>query len=304
MVSAGIVATNNYLEFMEKTLLEAFTAGLEGEQDWKKMWTEKKSTKRREEVVEYATPDVTIVTPEGAPYAELRMEKIRSKAVVHTDYTGMLRITHQFQRDNMYDQMEEDTWGLGEAVNRTLAEEGVRQFHEGFAAVQAPDGQPWFGTHTCALNTGQTWSNLYSGGLDADGLDAALVLFSKTKNENGKITPFGTGVTQLIVAPARRRIAKQLAMTGQYEPGKANFDINTFEVEPVIIPMLNMANSTYVDSQFYIRDKKRAKNLYLVREGPLFDTLMDPLTDDIIVKVRHASSFLIGSARGVLGSQG
>jgi hypothetical protein len=306
MASAGIVSRDPWIEMMEKTLLDVFTAGLEGENEWKRVWTEKKSTKRREEVVEFSRPDVVVETPEGAPYVELRSEKIRTAAAVHTDYTGMIRITHQMIRDKQYDQMEEESWGLGESINRKLYELSVQQFHQGFSQVTGPDALSWFNTaHVCANSTLQTWSNQYTGGsLDPDAFNSARVLLMKTLNENGKITPCGTGKVQLIVPADLDRLSKQLAMPGQYEPGKAEFNVNVFDIEPITLPMLGMADSTYAATQFYIRDPKRAKNLYLIREGPLFDMFKDPQTDAVIVKARIACSFLIASARGVVGSKG
>lgn len=306
MVSAGIVSRDPWIETMEKTLLDVFTTGLEGETEWKKVWTERQSTKRREEILEYSKPDVVVETPEGAPYVQLRMEKVRTASAVHTDYTGMIRITHQMIRDKQYDQMEQESWGLGEAINRKLYEEAVRPFHQGFGTVTGPDALSWFNaSHVCANLTSQTWSNLYSGGsLDADAFNSMQVLLMKTLNENGKITPYGTGKLQLIVPAPLRRLSKQLEMKGQYEPKKAEFDVNVFEIDAICLPMLGMADSLYADTQFYVRDPQRAMNLYLLREGPLFDMFKDPLTDDVIVKARIACSFLIGSARGVAGSKG
>lgn len=305
MVAAGIVSRDPWIETMEKTLSDVFTVGLEGENDWKKIWTERKSTKRREEFLEYAKPDTVQETPEGAPYVQLRTEKVRTAAVVHVDYTGMVRITHQMIRDKQYSQMEDESWGLGEAINRKLYEEAVRMFHEGFTSVNGPDGLPLFhAAHVCALNTSQTWSNLYTGSLDPDGFNAARVLMMKTKNENGKTSPHGTGKVQLIVPADLDRLARQLAMKGEYEPGSANLTKNVFEIEPITLPMFAMADSSRASTMFVLRDAARAKNIYWVREPATFDMFKDPYTDDVIVKGRICVSFQHQSARGLVGSQG
>lgn len=305
MVAAGIVSRDPWIETMEKTLSDVFTVGLEGENEWKKIWIERKSTKRREEFLEYAKPDVVQETPEGAPYVQLRTEKVRTGAVVHVDYTGMVRITHQMIRDKQYSQMEDESWGLGEAINRKLYEEGVRQFHEGFTSVLGPDGLPLFSaSHVCAMNTAVTWSNLYTGSLDPDGFNAARVLGMKTKNENGKTSPHMTGKVQLIVPADLDRLAKQLAMKGEYEPGSANLTKNVFEIEPITLPMFAMADATRASTMFFLRDPMRAKNIYWVREPAAFDMFKDPFTDDVIVKARICVSFQHQSARGIVGSQG
>jgi hypothetical protein len=308
MVSAGIVSRDGWIEMMEKTLLEVFTAGLDDDQEWKKIWTQKESTKRREEAIEFSRPDVVVETPEGAPYVELTTEKIRAASVVHADYTGMIRITHQMQRDKKYDEMEDKSWGLGESINRKLYEEAVRMYYEGFAGggVLAPDAKAVFASdHPCDLATGETWSNLLTpASLDDDAVNDGQVLMMETKNEHGKITPYGTKNLQLIVPAKLRRQGKRLAMTGEYAPGSPNFDKLIHELDVICLPMLAQAPSAYRDTQFYLRDAKKAMNYCFTREGPTFDMLRDPLTDDVIVKARIAFSFLWVSARGVVGCKG
>jgi len=302
-MSAGVVTRDAWIETMEPTLHELFTAGLEEDQEWKKVWTEKSSEKRREEVFEYVKPDVVQETPEGSPYVQLRIEKVRTASVVHADYTGMLRITHQMIRDKFYDDMEEQSWGLGEAINRKMYEEAVRFFYQGFGTVTSPDGVSWFNSlHTCTQSA-STWSNYQTDALSADGYNNARTLMLKTLNENGKITPYGLRKLQLIVPAELDRLGQQLCMKGQYEPGGADFNVNVFEMECITLPMLGMA-PTNAATSYFVRDPMKAKNYFFMREGPIFDMFRDPQTDDVLVKARCAFSFLIASARGVAGSLG
>lgn len=308
MATAGTVSRDQWIEAMEPTLLEIFTAGLKKYDVWKPIWIEKKSDKRREELLEYRKPDVVVETPEGAPYVQLTVEKVRTAAVVHADYTGMIRITHQMMRDKQYDDMMDQSWGLGESIGRKLYEDAVAQFYNGFGSVQSPDLNPWFyGTHPLANST-QTGNNLLAAqALSPDSFNSAQVLLNLLLNENGKITPMGEGKVQLIAPPALRRLALQLAMKGEYEPGSDDHDINVFEIDPVILPMLGqlaVTDATHAPTQWYLRDPVMARNYFFLREGPVFDTFEDPFTDDIIVKCRIAYSFLVASWRGVVGCQG
>jgi hypothetical protein len=309
MVTAGgaVGPRDAWEEFMEKTLLDVFNLGLKKNNAWRKIFTEKKSNKRREEIVQFQGADVVVITPEDAPYAELRMEKTRTKAAIHDDYTGMIRVTYAMKRDKQYDQIEKDSWSLGEAYERQLYEEACSMWFGGFESVTGPDEDvPLFSaSHTCLLQPGTTWSNIYVGALDVDGFDAAHVSMSYQRNENGKITPTGQdGTLQLIHPPKLRRLSKQLAMKGEYEPGKNNFDINTFDIDPVCIPMLNNAPATWRDKQWYLRDPDFAENLFLNREGPIYDSYTDKATDAMIIKVRGAHAFMHGASWGIVGSQG
>lgn len=304
MATAGVVVRDAWIETMEPTLMELFTWGYDDNKEWEKIWTKKPSTKRREEIFEYVKPDVVQETPEGSPYIQLSIERVRTASVLHADYTGMVIFSHQMKRDKQYDDMEEQSWGLGEAINRKMEEEALSYYFNGFDTAHSPDELSWFNTaHACAKSTA-TWSNRSNEALSPDGLNNLHVKMLETLNENGKITPAGRGSLQLIHPAPLRRLSKQLAMKGEYEPGSANFDKNIFEVDPVCLPMLAMAPSSIRATQWYLRDTKKAKNYFFLREGPKFEMFTNPYTDDTIVKARVAFSFLLGSPRGVAGSTG
>ena len=299
------VSRDQWIETMEPTLLELFTAGLEDDTDWKKCWTIKESDKRREEVLEYAKPDVVQETPEGAPYVTLRIEKVRTAAVVHTDFTGQIRITHQMMRDKQYDDMADQTWGLGEAVNRKMYEDAVQRFYDGFSSVTSPDSLSVFNTAHTLTGSSSTYSNRSSEALSDDAINNLRVKLMKTLNENGKVTPYGTKSLQLIVPAPLRQLGERLTMKGQYVPGGADFDVLVNDLELVCLPLLaETTNATIRDAMWFLRDKKKAKNYHFEREAPKFAMYRDQDNDDVVVKVRCAYSFLWASPRGVAGSTG
>ncbi len=304
-IAAGTVSRDQWIETMEPTLLELFTAGLENANEWKQCYVMKKSNKRREELLQYRKPDVVEETPEGSPYVQLTIEKVRTTAVVHADYTGMIRITHQMQRDKQYDDMAEQTWGLGESISRKMYEEAVRFLYEGFSttgSINANDTVSLFSASHPLSNSSSLGNNFLNQALSPDALNNARVLLQKCLNENGKITPYGSSKLQLIVPAELERLALQLTM-GEYEPGSNNYDSNVLKryFTPICLPMLGMAPSTVQATQWYVRDPMKAKNICFMREGPTFDTFRDPYTDDVIVKARVAFSFLMAEWRGLVG---
>lgn len=304
-MAAGIIVRDAWIETMEKNLHEMFTCGMTDDDEWKKVWIQKKSNKRREEIFEYVKPDVVELTPEGAPYVQLRMEKARSATALHLDYTGMIVVTHQMQRDKMYDDMESQSWGLGESINRKLYEDAVAPYFNGFDSQVSPDNLSWFNAaHICSQRTSSSWSNLATGALDPDSFNDARTLMLNTLNENGKITSFGSKNLQLIYPAALDQQARRMCMKGQYAPGSGQFDILVHDIEPVMLPMLAMGPSAFRHSQWYVRDSKKAKNIQFTREEPTFDMYRDPATDNVVVKARVSYSFLVGSAAGVVGSKG
>ncbi len=310
-MSAGTVSRDQWIETMEPTLLELFTAGLDKDSDWKKVWIQKKSNKRREEILEWRKPDVVVETPEGSPYVELSVQKVKTASVVHADYTGMIRITHQMQRDKQYDDMMEHSWGLGESIGRKLYEDAVNFYINGFDSVTSPvasgnAAEPWFyDAHVLQNGQGFTGNNLLTPqSLSPDSFNSGQVLMMKTRNENGKITPYGTGRLQLIVPADSRRLGLQLTKKGTFEPGNADHNENVFDIDLVCLPMLAQTSASWASTQFFLRDPQMAKNYFFLREGPVFDTFRDPYTDDVVVKARISYSFLVGSWRGIVGCKG
>lgn len=290
---------------MEPRLRELFTYGLKNNDDWKKFWTVTKSDKMREEVAEYATPDVTEETPEGNPYVTLNMSIVRTSSAVAIDYTGQIVITHQMKRDKKYNEMEERSWGLGEAVARKPQEIAVALMFNGFGSVQSSDKRPWFDTqHPLKNDPTKLDSNLIVDPLSPNGLNNAIIALQKTLNENGKPIPMGNGEVNLYVTPTNRILAQQLEDSGDYLPNSPNFNKNKFKVKATVLPFLYMCEDAHKESQWYLQDDMYSKNTMFEREGPDFETITDPHTDNTIVKVRHAFSFLVNNHRGTVGSKG
>ncbi len=307
---AGPTVRAQFIELMEPTLNEVFGLGYEAGTSWKQFFAEKKSTKRREEVFEFVKPDVVLETPEGSPYVQLEVVKAYATASVHTKFTGSIRITDEMMQDNLYDDMEEKSWGLGDAVARKLAEDATAVLWNGYNvpaggnnALTAPNGGALFSSAQTLKKSANTGSNLLTSALTSDSLNDGISTMMETLDENGKPSPFGTEKVQLIVPPRLARLAKQFKIA-PYEPDTGNFAPNVFEIEPIVAPLLIMAPSTYRNSQWYLRDARRAKNYHFLREGPVFSMVEDPYTDDVIVKVKIRYSYLMGSWRGLFASQG
>lgn len=304
MPSAGTVTRDGWIETMEPTLLELWTWGLESFDVWKKIWVKKQSNKRREELFEYARPRAVVETPEGAPYVQLTIERVRTAAAIHIDVTGSIRITRQMQRDKQYDEMEEQSWGLGEAMNRKLLDDALLPYQEGFGSYTGADGLSWFNaSHVCSKRTSSTWSNTGTAAFSPDAFDDMLTAMSIEKNEHGQITPSDSGspTIQVIHTPQNRRLVAQTAMKGQYEPRSADFNISTFDIDPICIPQLVQSDQAWANTMWFGRNPRKAKNIYFEREAPSFDSWRDRTNDDVVVTTRAAYSFLVASAHGVHG---
>jgi hypothetical protein len=301
---------DQFIEYMEPTLHETFSAGFNAGRDWERVFVMEKSDKRREEVVEFTTPDVVIETPEGGPYARLQVKKVYNTSVVHAKFTGEVKISHEFIQDNFYRQIEKDIWGLGDAMARKLYRDACANIYNGFSSVKTGDNISLFGTHLLKYST-STYSNAATAGLASDSLNVGLSNMMKTLDENGSVSPFGTGKVQLIVPPDLKRFATQLVMS-PFEPDTANWAKNVFggdggkggfDVEVVCLPLLAEAPSNAA-SQWYLRDAMRAENIFFSREEPKMEMVKDPYSPDVLFQVLLRYSFLIPTWRGLYGSTG
>jgi hypothetical protein len=306
---AAQLTRDQFIEYMEPTLHQTFSAGFNAGMDWKRVWVQEKSEKRREETVEFVTPDVVVETPEGGPYVRLQVRKAYNAAVVHAKFTGEVRIPHEFIEDNFYQQIMKDIYGLGDAMARKMDRDACSQFYNGFGPITTPDGAAMFGTHTLKYST-STYANFATGAnLNSDNLNVGLSNLLTTLDEQGSVSPFGRNKVQLIVPPQLKRIATQLAIS-PYEPDTANRAVNIFnlpqgfEIEVVTLPLLAESSASYVATQWYLRDAVRANNIFFSREEPKTEVVKDPHSPDVLYQVLLRYSFLIPTWRGLYGAHG
>ena len=303
---AAQLTRDEFIEYMEPTLHETFSSGFHAGQDWQQCFVMEKSEKRREETVEFTTPDVVIETPESGPYARLSVKKVYNAAVVHAKFTGEVRISHEFIEDNFYSQIEKDIWGLGDAMARKMARDASSQFYTGFAGNYTPDGAALFSTHSLKFSA-STYANVGSGAnLNSDNLNTGLTNLQTTLDENGSISPYGVNKVQLIVPAQLRRTGVQLAIS-PYEPDTANRAVNVFNIpqgfsiEVCVLPLL-AESSVYTSTQWYLRDAQRANNIFFSREEPKTEVVKDPHSPDVLYQVLLRYSFLIPTWRGLYGA--
>lgn len=303
---AAQLTRDEFIEYMEPTLHQTFSAGFNAGMNWQMVYVCEKSEKRREETVEFTTPDVVVETPEGGPYARLAVKKVYNASVVHAKFTGEVRISHEFIQDNFYSQIEKDIWGLGDAMARKLNRDACAQFYTGFASNLTPDGGALFSAHTLKYSS-STYNNSLTASLNSDNLNTGLSNLLTTLDENGSVSPFGMNKVQLIVPPQLKRTAVQLAVS-PYEPDTANRAVNVFnipegyQIEVVVLPLLAETTLFTASTQWYLRDAVRANNIFFSREEPKTEVVKDPHSPDVLYQVLLRYSFLIPTWRGLFGA--
>lgn len=296
-----VQSRNDWIVTMEKRLRGMFTLGFKAAVSYKELWQVEGSDGYREEIAEYIKPDTLKKTPEGSPFPNLNMGMLRSTVVIHDEWEGMMTITRQMRRDAKYRQMFDDAYGLGDAANRTMYEQGILPYLNGFTTATSSDGNPWFyNQHPLHEDPTQYDDNLMTGRLSPENLESALIKLWETKDEWGKIREIGEGEVQLIVSARDRILAAQLEDKDAYLPGSNDFNRNKFKVKAYVVPKLAANNS----APWFVRDKTEAMNTHFIREGPDFYLEMDIPTRNVLQQASASFSFGIFSHRGTVGSAG
>lgn len=306
---ASQVNRDDFIEYMEDTLRAVYTVQFEGGTQWEEVFDVKDSTKRREEVSEYVGPDVVIQTEEGSPYQRVQMRKAYTAATVHLTFTGEVKITHEMMRDNLYDEINQRVFGLADAMQRKIYKDAMQLFYNGFTSVLTPDGVSLYNAaHPLKFNTVTTGTNRTDTPLNSDSLFDAIADMLETKDENGSVAPgFGEGEIQLIVGPRLLKYAEELVGSDKVSDSMNNA-INVykkkFKITVVCLPLLAEAPSGFVKTQWYLRDKNRARNYFFYRERPRTWMVKDQNSPSVLYQALCSYSFLQPTWRGQWGSQG
>jgi hypothetical protein len=303
-----IVTREEFIEWQEPTLREVYALGFNYGDEWMKAFRIEESEKRREEINEFVYPDVVVQSDEGAPYRRLNIRRGYLTNVINLTFTGEIKITQEFIEDNMYEEVYDGTYGLANAIQRKIAKDGTSQYFNGFSSVQSPDNLSIFNAaHTLLYAaSGVTSSNRTDTPLSSASLANAIRDMNQTLDENGSVNPFGVGSLQLIVPPALRLLATQLAKS-PYIPDTANNAINPFEIDVIVIPQLYeaaQAGYSFQNTQWYLRDAMLARNYFFWRVHPQTRMVNDINSSSVLFQSRVRYSFLTSTWRGLWGSEG
>lgn len=304
---ASQVNRDDFIEYMEDTLREVYTVQFQGGTQWEEVFDVKDSTKRREEVSEYVGPDVVLQTDEGSPYQRLQMRKAYTAATVHLTFTGEVKITHEMMRDNLYDEINQRVFGLADAMQRKIYKDAMQLFYNGFTSVLTPDGVSLYNSAHTLKFSNLTASNRTDTPLNSDTLFDAIADMLETKDENGSVAPgFGEGSIQLIVPPRLLKYAEELVGSDRVSDSMNNA-INVykkkFKIEVVCLPLLAEAPAN-ARTQWYLRDKNRARNMFFYRERPRTWMVKDQNSPSVLYQALCSYSFLQPTWRGQWGSKG
>lgn len=289
----------------KKTLYRMFDTGWDGEETtYDKICHVEDSADAYETDAQIQSPDEIAESVEGGMYSRLEIEQVRTKTYTHLLFKAEIKITKEMVEDSKYSLIYDGVKHLGRAAKRTIERKVTACLINGFSSELSPDGQPVFASHTLAMpqpGRPTTYSNLFTGRLNATNLKTMRTSGRKTLDENGSIAP--KKYKRLIVPSALEFTAKQIkGSTG--EAGTANNDMNPHsDIEVVVNDWLSEASSNG-DTMHFLQDPTDHKFMLFFRVRPQQDRTVEEASGDLLYRTRFRLSCGFSDYRGMAGSTG
>lgn len=155
--------------------------------------------------------------------------------------------------------------------------------------------------HTLA--NGDTFSNTLanSAALSPDSLkDAKKMLMTQRKDNGDPISSSGKFI--LVVWPALEDLAKRI-VTSDLRQWTANNDTNTLKNFEIVVDQYLASEFGWIDTAWYVIDKKISKLTYVERQAPNFETEVEFLTKNLQASVDAYWAMGFSDVRGIVGSK-
>ena len=304
---------DTFIAEMEDVVQEFTHLGFDNATEWMKVYVFKKTEKRRVEYDEFIHPSVSVVTDEGAAFARLTVRKGYASYVVPDTLTGEVKISGEFIDDMRYDEVSQDSYGLGTAMARKRYKDAMSFLYNAFGSVFSPDGMPVFSSNHVLINpqfAGQVGNNLLTNALSTDSFDAAVTLLLQMVNENGDVLPTTLGRIQLIVPPTLRQQAYQIKGSEKVPENMQNGvniysdKFGEYNIEVVVLPLLAEAPAAYAATQWYVRLPEVAKNTFWERKAPNSWMIKDQNSLCVLHQCEDRYGIQHHNWRGIVGSKG
>ncbi|MBY0545810.1 MAG: hypothetical protein K2W95_00825 [Candidatus Obscuribacterales bacterium] len=305
---------DQFIKEMGEDLDESTGLGLLMGDAWKPVFHQKKTDSRRVEKTSFVWPAVVGETEEGGALNRLTVKHGFSSFVVPKTYTGEIKISHEFMRDNKFPEVKEKAFGLGLAFSRNRYKLACDILVNGFSSVTSPDSVSLFNAaHVLSANNSATDSNIAASHapLTTDAFDTCMADMMTTLDENGEVYPTPINKIRIICVPQNLRQALQIAGS-TYEPETMNNAINVYSgaygkysIEVVCLPLLfGQAPSTWRATQWYVQLPELHGLEFYEREAIETWQVSDQNSLSVLYQGLDAFGFLIRDWRFMFGSKG
>lgn len=249
-------------------------------------------------------PSEIEVVSEGAGYPRVKIEGIGTKR--HTAFT--LRTEMAYTEESLEDvkiaPLKDGASALAVALHRTIDRLAARNISNGFTSAQGLDGVSVFNAaHPYSKATGTnptTGSNLTTGVLNNDNLQAAMIAAMLQRDENGD--PLVTMPNKIVFGPNLMYTVKQI-LGGDWEADTADRNMNVLKgaLTPVMLHYFMEATNT---NQWILLDDEVQRLKFYWRLKPVSSTGREEKTGNFLYRIRARIAYGWTDWRGSYGSTG
>lgn len=308
-MSQQVMSRADYLTLMEPILRKAYQNEYDmGGSQYDKYWDIQSSSKRKETIAMTEIPNDIPVVNEGGMYSRDELKMGREQEFLHVTYKREIVITEELSEDNLYGSALSASKGLGDAMKRTVEKTAAKKFSEGLTSTVVPSGKTVFATdhpvlHPAAGNPTE-WGNLLTGVT----FGSAMFKNMKTnvrqqRSETGESTFYE--LDQFLVPPALYEDAVEMYYSKMKYDSTNHADNTAIKgvKPPVLVTHFQDADHDWADTAVFGRDSRRAMNIFMWRIRPVFKTIYEEATGNIILRVRCRFSLEFVKPHGLVAAR-
>ena len=221
---------------------------------------------------------------DGAAYPQTNFEEIGTKTFRSVEYKRAYPVTELMQDFNNYGSIMKLFRKAGYRARYKQDDLLRAVVSGGFATTTTWDGDYLFSaTHQIGTDANQTQSNLQSGALTKDNINAAYITLQTMKDHEGLTMP--TPVSYLVV-PAALAMKAWEYLNSPDDPETANRSksfVNSLNIKLVVWPLLDAASTT---AWFMLSDKMWTSLKCYQKVAPTMRSYIDENTGNLVEKVR------------------
>lgn len=257
---------------------------------WKELYSQHKSDKAVEYVIEMQGLGLGQLKPEGNPVALGEMKQFQESAFINQTYGIGFVITREALKDNQYpDQFPQQALNLRTSLSTVKNTNAAALFNNAFNALSTgADGSSLASTtHATAIGT---LSNTFTDnpGLNESSIEDAITIIKGWTNAAG--LRINTNALKLLVPTAGGFQASRL-LNSQYRMDTGDNTISAI-VHDKYIPGGFVSNQFILNPKFWGLLTDEPNGLMYFSKEPLdIDFLTDPLTDNVTVRAIERYSF-------------
>lgn len=278
-----MIRANDYLTEAQMEVMKSFDAGWKGYSPvYQKVFNVERGPMRLTEKfsVRGGIGDFNAVS-DGAAYNMQNPKVVGTQTIADLIYKDAISITKMMKTKDHYGSALADAKQLGYYYNLHMDKLGADLLADAAGATVTWDGLSVANASHLIGDTGETQSNLTSGGLSTSNIETALQNFGLQKDHNGRVQSL---VPKYIVVPSRNKYQTMKLIGSPETPEDANTSINPVSNDGLITIVWPQLVTTDFEAML-LSDAAMHRLEYLIHYGPDLTPDRDSSTGNDLIQI-------------------